>query len=200
MANGWCHEILSRRKTTRLFSSLSKGSCKFIQSTSIADKNKSISTTIRDADIFSSTLLKFTDHKIDGRKREKSIQSHFPYVKSAFPTKMILPLQDALTCSLPTSSDTVKTHNPFPNAPIEIHGKSAQPLAVLILRCRGPRGHYAFTPETKETCLHRQRWQGVPFSLQAARRSEKGCPRHGSKFHDQQTLKKCLRVEKTSTL
>ncbi|KIR51714.1 serine/threonine-protein kinase ATR [Cryptococcus gattii Ru294] len=81
----------------------------------------SISTTIRDADIFSSTLLKFTDHKVDGRKREKSIQSHFPYVKSAFPTKMILPLQDALTCSLPTSSDTVKTHNPFPNAPIEIH-------------------------------------------------------------------------------
>ncbi|WVQ89598.1 hypothetical protein IAS59_003360 [Cryptococcus gattii] len=82
---------------------------------------QSISTTIRDADIFSSTLLKFTDHKVDGRKREKSIQSHFPYVKSAFPTKMILPLQDALTCSLPTSSDTVKTHNPFPNAPIEIH-------------------------------------------------------------------------------
>ncbi|WVO23083.1 uncharacterized protein IAS62_004428 [Cryptococcus decagattii] len=130
---------------------------------------QSISTTIKDADIFSSTLLKFTDHKVDGRKREKSIQSHFPYVKSAFPTKMILPLQDALTCSLPTSSDTVKTHNPFPNAPIEIH-------------------------ETKETCLHRQRWQSVPFSLQAARRSEKGCPRHGSKFHDQQTLKKCLRL------
>lgn len=125
MANGRCHEILSRRKAKRLFSSLSKSNREFRQSKNFADKNKSISTIIRDADTFSSTLLKFTDHKVDGRKREKSIQSHFPYVKYAFPTKMILPLQDALTCNLPTSSDTVKTHNPFPNAPIEIHGKSA---------------------------------------------------------------------------
>ncbi|UOH82515.1 hypothetical protein LQV05_005222 [Cryptococcus neoformans] len=84
-----------------------------------------------DADTFSSTLLKFTDHKVDGRKREKSIQSHFPYVKSAFPTKMILPLQDALTCNLPTSSDTVKTHNPFPNAPIEIHGSDGKAYPFL---------------------------------------------------------------------
>ncbi|XAO25645.1 hypothetical protein I312_104473 [Cryptococcus bacillisporus CA1280] len=96
---------------------------------------QSISTTIRDADIFSSTLLKFTDHKIDGRKREKSIQSHFPYVKSAFPTKMILPLQDALTCSLPTSSDTVKTHNPFPNAPIEIHDVRTYAVMPLNEEC-----------------------------------------------------------------
>lgn len=87
----------------------------------VFQKATSISTTIRDADTFSTILLQFTDHKVDGRKRERSIQSHFPYVKYAFPTKMILPLQDALTCSLPTSSDTVKTHNPFPNTPIEIH-------------------------------------------------------------------------------
>lgn len=102
-----------------------KATVSFVSPRVLLTKNKSISTTIRDADTFSTILLQFTDHKVDGRKREKSIQSHFPYVKYAFPTKMILPLQDALTCSLPTSSDTVKTHNPFPNTPIEIHGKFA---------------------------------------------------------------------------
>ncbi|WVQ82128.1 hypothetical protein IAT38_004256 [Cryptococcus sp. DSM 104549] len=90
--------------------------------TKIESKNNSVGTMIKDAERFSHTLLKFTDDKTDGKKRAAmSIKDHYPYVTLALPTKMILPLQDALTCTLPSTSDTVMSHNPFPNAPVEIH-------------------------------------------------------------------------------
>nr|ODO02228.1 serine/threonine-protein kinase ATR [Cryptococcus depauperatus CBS 7855] len=86
----------------------------------VLDRATNAASMIKDADRFSSALLKFTDDKVEDKKREKSIRNHFSYVQKALPTKMILPLQDALTCSLPISSETVKTHHPFPNTPVEI--------------------------------------------------------------------------------
>ncbi|WVR00045.1 hypothetical protein IAU59_007187 [Kwoniella sp. CBS 9459] len=64
----------------------------------------------------------FTDDKVDDKKRTMSIESNFAYVRTALPTRMILPLQDALTCALPTTADTVLSHNPFPTTPVEIAG------------------------------------------------------------------------------
>ncbi|WRT68452.1 uncharacterized protein IL334_005428 [Kwoniella shivajii] len=84
---------------------------------------------IKDATNFSSVLLRFTDEKVDDKKRQMSLASDFDYVKKTA-TKMILPLQDALTCTLPTTSDTVKSHNPFPNVPVTI---ACEYLKILSL-------------------------------------------------------------------
>lgn len=80
-----------------------------------------VANMIREADRLSTALLKLADDKVD--KREVSIATYFPYVKNAVPSKMIMPLQDALTCALPTSPDQVHTHNPFPQMAVEIQGK-----------------------------------------------------------------------------
>lgn len=87
---------------------------------------------VKDADMLSKTLLKLANDTPDDRKREMSIIVHYSYVNSAFPSRMIMPLQDALTCTLPSSSETVQTHNPFPGSIVEIKGAphSSSPLAV----------------------------------------------------------------------
>lgn len=80
---------------------------------------------VRDADGLSRMLLKLADDQIEDKRKEMSIATHFPYVNSVFPSRMIMPLQDALTCTLPSSADTVQSHNPFPGALVEIKGESA---------------------------------------------------------------------------
>nr|XP_019011517.1 uncharacterized protein I206_03617 [Kwoniella pini CBS 10737]OCF50298.1 hypothetical protein I206_03617 [Kwoniella pini CBS 10737] len=84
-------------------------------------KTQTTAVLIKDATNFSSILLRFTDDKVDDKKRQMSMASDFSYVAKS-KTKMILPLQDALTCSLPTTSETVRSHSPFPNAPVSIAG------------------------------------------------------------------------------
>lgn len=79
---------------------------------------------IRDADNLSRMLLRLADDQIEDRKKELSISTHFPYVNSVFPSKMIMPLQDALTCTLPSSAETIHSHNPFPGSFVEIKGQS----------------------------------------------------------------------------
>ncbi|WVQ74974.1 hypothetical protein IAR50_004582 [Cryptococcus sp. DSM 104548] len=76
---------------------------------------------VQDADAFCSTLLRLANDPPDDKKY-KSLKGDFPYVLRVLPSTMILPLQDALTCPLPTSSDTVQTHIPFPSNPVEIRG------------------------------------------------------------------------------
>jgi serine/threonine-protein kinase ATR len=70
-----------------------------------------------------------------------SISTHYSYVREAFPSRMIMPLQDALTCSLPSTSGLIKTHNPFPGSIVEIRGElsyfSQQMDLELIIRNRG---------------------------------------------------------------
>ncbi|ODO06790.1 hypothetical protein I350_04149 [Cryptococcus amylolentus CBS 6273] len=85
----------------------------------VLDKAIPIAKAVQDADAFCSTLLRLADHPPDDKKY-KSLKNDFPYVLRVLPSTMILPLQDALTCPLPTSSDTVQTHTPFPSEPIEI--------------------------------------------------------------------------------
>jgi len=80
---------------------------------------------IREAERLSGALLQLSNDKTDEKKREISIQTAFPYVKKVFPSKMIMPLQDALTPSLPISADMVKSHNPFPTQQVLIDGRLA---------------------------------------------------------------------------
>ena len=79
---------------------------------------------IKQADRVSQNLLTFANDKVENKKRDLTISMDFKYVKSAFPSRMIVPLQDALTCTLPSTANTVNSHNPFPAAPVEILGKS----------------------------------------------------------------------------
>ena len=78
---------------------------------------------VKEADRLSRTLLALADDKTEDKKRDLSISQHFPYAKSVFPSRMIVPLQDALTCTLPSIANTVKSHSPFSERPVELHGK-----------------------------------------------------------------------------
>lgn len=77
---------------------------------------------IEDARRLSKNLLKLADAKIVEGRRDMSISTHYSYVLSVFPSKMIMPLQDALTCSLPSTSTRLTTHHPFPGSLVEIKG------------------------------------------------------------------------------
>jgi serine/threonine-protein kinase ATR len=92
--------------------------------------SQGVAVMIRDAQMFSRTLLKLADDKVEDRNKSMSITQHYPYVLTVFPSKMIMPLQDALTCSLPSTTDTLKTHNPFPGSLVEIKGRC---ICVLVM-------------------------------------------------------------------
>lgn len=72
------------------------------------------------------------DYKVPNQhKSSLTLAQHFPYVAGHFPTRMILPLQDALTCTLPSSSETLPTHQAFPKGYITIKSE-IQPCLFLI--------------------------------------------------------------------
>lgn len=89
-----------------------------------------------------------------------SISTHYPYVREAFPSRMIMPLQDALTCSLPSTSGLIKTHNPFPGSLVEIRGELHFYLQridpELISRNRGSSRYHAFITATQEAGIPRE--------------------------------------------
>lgn len=83
----------------------------------------SVQTMIKDATLLSRNLLRLAEDKVEDKRREASINTHYSYMKEVFPSRMIVPLQDALTCSLPSTAETVRTHNPFPSQTVEIAGE-----------------------------------------------------------------------------
>lgn len=66
--------------------------------------------------------------KPNHNKLHLTISANFPYAARVFPSEMIMPLQNALTCTLPSSSETLKTHNPFMQGYVIIQGRSRQCL------------------------------------------------------------------------
>ncbi|WVQ68017.1 uncharacterized protein L199_006223 [Kwoniella botswanensis] len=103
-----------------------------LEVTNIAStKSQTVAGLIKDATNFSGILLRFTDDKVDEKKRQMSMSNDFDYVTKT-KTRMILPLQDALTCALPTTSETVKSHNPFPFTPITIADARLMDLNSMI--------------------------------------------------------------------
>lgn len=68
-------------------------------------------------------MLRLAEDKPEGKVREVSINKKFPYVRDAFPSRMILPMQDVLTVLLPAAGASIKGHNPFPQRAVEIQGE-----------------------------------------------------------------------------
>jgi serine/threonine-protein kinase ATR len=84
-------------------------------------------SVVKAADRLSTNLLRLSNDKIEDKRRDYSVATTFPYLikDNVFPSRMIIPLQDSLTCTLPTSADTINSHDPFPHSPPEIAGESA---------------------------------------------------------------------------
>ncbi|KAJ9123064.1 hypothetical protein QFC22_001253 [Naganishia vaughanmartiniae] len=79
--------------------------------------------------------VKNRKEKPNHNKLHLTISANFPYASRVFPSEMIMPLQDALTCTLPSSSETLKTHNPFMQGYVTIKGKSTRaPLQKCEMR------------------------------------------------------------------
>lgn len=89
---------------------------------------------IEEAGRLSAILLRLAEDKVDDKRRDLSAKEVFPYVISdrCFPSRMIMPLQDALTGSLPATPETVRSHNPFPSAPVQIIGRCLSCRYVLM--------------------------------------------------------------------
>lgn len=119
---------------------------------------------IKQAERLSTTLLKLADDKTEDKKRELSISQHFPYVKQVVPSRMIIPLQDALTCTLPSSADTVKSHGPFPAAPVEIQSEHLFPRRADNSNGRSGRGH-DIPATAEEARLHWHGWTTISVPL-----------------------------------
>lgn len=123
---------------------------------------------IKDAILFSRTML---DLSVDDGKDETfnpktqkyanqgrshlSIAKNFEYVNRVFPTSVILPLQDALTCTLPSSGDSVRSHNPFPGKFVTIHeisdgveimGSLQRPKKITFIGDNGKRYNFLVKP------------------------------------------------------
>ncbi|BEJ16287.1 hypothetical protein CspHIS471_0508920 [Cutaneotrichosporon sp. HIS471] len=79
---------------------------------------------IKDAERMGKLLLQFSNDKPDStRVAATSVAVNYPYLQNAFPSTMILPLQDALTVVLPSAgSSALRTHNAFPDEPVTIEG------------------------------------------------------------------------------
>nr|WPS94695.1 serine/threonine-protein kinase [Naematelia aurantialba] len=86
----------------------------------IQTRGSSAMHMIREAERLSSILLRLADDQGEDKKRELTTSVDFPYVKGAFPSAMIMPLQDALTCGLPTGPVLIHAHNPFLATRVEI--------------------------------------------------------------------------------
>ena len=77
---------------------------------------------MRDAERLSKILLQLATDRRDDDGKQLSMRTRFPYVSKAFPSRMIMPLQSALTLTLPSSADALKNHDPFPQDLVEIKG------------------------------------------------------------------------------
>ncbi|KAK4688808.1 hypothetical protein P7C73_g1302, partial [Tremellales sp. Uapishka_1] len=98
-----------------------KSTCEKVMAKAGSDGGVSTRNMIDDAKRLSGILLQLALEKAE-KNQDYSIKTHFSFANAAFPSRMIMPLQDALTCTLPSSSDTVLSHNPFPHPPVEIRG------------------------------------------------------------------------------
>lgn len=69
-------------------------------------------------------MLRLAEDKPVAKVRQVSLSKQYPYVREAFPSRMILPMQDVLTVLLPATGASIKGHNPFPQTAVTIEGKA----------------------------------------------------------------------------
>jgi hypothetical protein len=53
------------------------------------------------------------DKRTKAQSLNLSLTKSFEWLKNTFPTTMIVPTQEALTCTLPSSAENLRTNNPF---------------------------------------------------------------------------------------
>jgi len=99
--------------------------------------NSAIAKVINDAVSFSQSMLRLStdpgidtnvskDKRIKANSLNLTVSANFPWLRGSFPTSMIVPTQEALTCSLPTSAESLKSNNPFPQGFTNIQGEKAR--------------------------------------------------------------------------
>lgn len=108
----------------------------------------------------------FAEDKPEGKVRHTSVEKNYPYLQEVFPSSMILPLQDALTCVLPASGSSLKGHQAFPDTPVTIIGECSG-YALADIRSQGRCRDNAFSAAAEETCLQGIRWQALSIPVQA---------------------------------
>jgi serine/threonine-protein kinase ATR len=59
-------------------------------------------------------LLGLCDYQLRDDKRSLSMRRDFPRLYALAPSRLIIPLQESLTASLPPSSSSSADHQPFP--------------------------------------------------------------------------------------
>lgn len=121
------------------------------------NKTGNMNKLIADAERFSLHILKLTMEPISQQdKRSELSLSSYPYMRSITPTRMMMPLQDALTSTLPSSAENIGAHNPFPQPMVEIQSiddrveimKSLQkPKKVVFIGTNGKRYPFLCKPE-----------------------------------------------------
>lgn len=88
-----------------------------------------LASLIKDAERFSGQLLRLCNDPVPDKRRESSIATHYPYMRQGLPTHMMIPLQDAMTGTLPSTPETLLSHNPFPAPVVGIRSKSSHNIA-----------------------------------------------------------------------
>ncbi|KAJ9093722.1 hypothetical protein QFC21_006318 [Naganishia friedmannii] len=94
--------------------------------------------------------IKNRKEKPNHNKLHLTIGANFPYASKVFPSEMIMPLQDALTCTLPSSSETLKTHNPFMQGmhdDIEVMPSLQRPKKLCFIGDNGRKYNFLAKPE-----------------------------------------------------
>lgn len=80
-------------------------------------------------------LLRLAKFDVPKNSSTFSMQRHFPALKTLAPSPLLVPLQEALTVSLPSNGALRKQeHNPFPICTVLFKGSSA--LSALCCSCR----------------------------------------------------------------
>lgn len=98
-------------------------------SSQLAGKNArevgDLSTFINKAMAMTTELLKLARHEVVKTSSSFSMRRHFPVLQQLAPSPLLIPLQEALTVSLPSSAAALKRHehNPFPVTTVRFKGQ-----------------------------------------------------------------------------
>lgn len=92
----------------------------------------SLSVFINKALQMTKELLRLAKHDIPKQNNTVSMQRLFPTLKALGPSPLLIPLQEALTVSLPSDANVKgKEHNPFPVCTVRFKGAFQSSASIL---------------------------------------------------------------------
>ncbi|GAO52708.1 hypothetical protein G7K_6779-t1 [Saitoella complicata NRRL Y-17804] len=101
-------------------------------------------------------LLQLCNFEISGRQTTLSLSKHMRFQHSVAPSSLVVPLQSALTLTLPSSPVTLKYHHPFPGDlitiesfqdEVDIMNSLQKPRKITIRGSNGRRYHFLCKPK-----------------------------------------------------